>query len=89
MRIEGTSADSSKDQFADAAAAALVNFDPNQVGLPAQPVDAANATFPASHNRAALLVRPRNLPLGLASVAQGFPLLRSDAGKERGVDRVE
>ena len=73
------STDASKDQFADAVSATPVHFDANQVCLAAQPVDAADATFPSSHNRATLLVRPRHLPLRLASVAKRFPLLGSDA----------
>jgi len=89
VQIGGNSADSGKNQFADAISATLVHFDTNQVGLPAQPVDTANTAFPASHNGAALLVRPRNLSLRLASVAQGFPFLRSDASEECGVDRIE
>ena len=32
--VEGTSADSSKDQFAGVAPATLVDFDSDQVGLP-------------------------------------------------------
>ena len=41
VRIEGTSWDPGKDQFADSASTTPVDFDPNQVGLTAQPVDAA------------------------------------------------
>jgi len=82
VRVEaGSSADSGKDQFADTVSATPVDFDTDQVGLPAQPVDATDTAFPTSHNRAALFVRPRNLPLRLASVAQGFPLLRGDTSK--------
>lgn len=87
--IEGTSADPGKDQFADAVSAAPVHFNPNQVCLAAQPVDAADTTLPASHNRAALLVRPGDLPLSLASVTQGFPLFGSDASEEGRVNRIE
>ena len=82
--------DPGKGKFADAASATAVDFDPNQVDLTAQPVDAANAIFPASRlSGAALTVRPRNPLLRITSVAQGFPLLRSDLGKERSVDRME
>jgi len=84
-----SSADSSKDQFADTVSATPVHFDTSQVGLPTQPVDAADTTFPATHYRAALLICPRDLPLSLAAVAEGFPLFRSDTSEERCVDRIE
>jgi len=87
--IGGTSADSGKDQFADAVSAAPVHFDASQVCLPAQPVDATDTTFPASHDRTTLLVRSRDLSLRLAPVTQGFPLLWCNTSEERCVDRIE
>jgi hypothetical protein len=81
--------DSGKDQFSDTVSATPVHFDTNQVGLPTQPVHTTNTTFPASHNRAAPLVRPPNSPLRLATVSQGFPLIRSDPSEERDVNRVQ
>ena len=87
--IEGTSADTGKNQFADAVSAAFVNFDTSQVCLPSQPVDSANTTFPASHNRAALLVCPCNLPLRFAPVSECLPLLGSNASEKGRVDRIE
>ena len=44
------STDSRKNQFADTVSAAPIHFDPDQVCLPPQPVDAANTTFPTPHN---------------------------------------
>jgi len=88
VKIE-TSADPGKNQFADAVSATPVHFDANQVCFPAQPIDATNSTFPTSHYRAALFVRPGNLPLSLAPVAEGFPLFRGHTSEERCVDSVE
>lgn len=84
-----SSADPSKDEFADAVPAAPVNFDPSQVGLSTQPVDAADTAFPASHYRATLLVRTRNSPLRLASVTEGLPLLRSNTSQKCRVNGIE
>jgi hypothetical protein len=89
IRVEGTSTDSGKDQFANAASATPVHFDTNQVRLPTQPVNAADTTFPATHNRAALLVRTRNLALGLASVTESLPFLRGDTREEGRVNCIE
>lgn len=86
------SADSSKDQLADTVSGTPVHFDPDQVGLPPQPVDAANAALPTSHHRAALLVRPRNLSLRLASATQSFPLLggnTSHQGRVKGIEDIQ
>ena len=50
----------------------LIHFDPSQVCLASQLVDTAEATFLTAHNRITLFVRPRNLPLYLASLAERF-----------------
>lgn len=85
----GFSTDSGKNQFADTVSAAPVDFDANQVRLPAQPVHTANTAFPTSHDLTTLLVRARNLPLGLASVTQRLPLFGRDPSEEGGVDGVQ
>ena len=89
VRGGNLSADSSKDQLADTVSGTPVHFDPDQVGLPPEPVDAANTALPTPHHRAALLVRSRNLSLRLAPATECFPLLWGNTSHKCRVKGIE
>jgi len=66
-----------EDEFSGAdSTTILLHFNADQSGLPVQPIDSPNSTFPTtSHLGASLLVRPCDLPLGAASMTESIPLL--------------
>ena len=81
IRRRDPSRNSGKTQLADAVSAASYPLR-SQPCLASQLVDTAEATFLTSHNRTTFFVRPRNLPVHLASLAERFPLFMSDLNEK-------